>query len=107
MANRKDIKKKRKPNKVEQDTIINTRDIARLKKTVESLNVTGGEDLHYTHTQTGAASVWTVNHNLDKFPSVMVSDSGNNVVIGDIEYIDANTLTISFTASFSGYAFLN
>jgi len=48
-----------------------------------------------------------ITHNLSKFPSVTVVDSGNNIVIGDITYNDLNTLTINFTASFSGKAYLN
>lgn len=73
----------------------------------DSESVVGLGDKHFTHTQVSASSSWTVTHNLDKFPSVTVIDSGNNKVIGDIHYIDQDTLTISFTAAFSGVAYLN
>ena len=64
-------------------------------------------DKHFTYTQLSASSTWNITHNLDKFPSVSVVDSGNNVVIGDIQYTNTNELTITFNASFSGKAYLN
>jgi hypothetical protein len=65
------------------------------------------EDLSYIHTQTASASVWSITHSLGKYPSVSVVDSGSNLVFGDIQYIDLNNLTITFTAAFSGSAFIN
>jgi hypothetical protein len=64
-------------------------------------------DQNYVHNQGGASSSWTVNHNLGKFPSVFVVDSGNNVVVGEIQYTNTNSLTVSFTATFSGKAYIN
>lgn len=66
-----------------------------------------GLDSHYTHDQLVAASIWNVVHNLGKFPSVTVVDSGNNVVFGDVQFIDVNTLTITFTSAFGGKAYIN
>lgn len=65
------------------------------------------EDKTFAYTQSTAASVWSIEHNLNKFPSVMVTDSADSVVIGDIQYIDVNNLTIIFSAPFSGMAYLN
>ena len=64
-------------------------------------------DKTFVFTQGTAASTWTVNHNLEKFPSVMVVDSANNVVIGDITYTNNNSLTVSFSSTFSGKAYIN
>lgn len=61
----------------------------------------------YVHTQGVAASVWTITHNLNRKPSVTIVDSADSVVGGDIEYIDENTIRITFNASFSGKAYLN
>ena len=61
----------------------------------------------YTHTQDVPLTVWIINHNLGSFPSVTVVDSNNQVVIGDITYVGSNSLTITFTIPFAGYAFLN
>ncbi len=64
-------------------------------------------DKTYVHTQISAASTWTVVHNLNKFPSVTVVDSGDTAVIGDVTYVDVNTLTLDFTTTFGGSAYLN
>ena len=64
-------------------------------------------DKNFVYTQGSPASTWSVNHNLNKFPSVSVVDSANNDVIGDVQYVDVNNLTITFSSSFSGKAYLN
>jgi hypothetical protein len=61
----------------------------------------------YTHTQVSAAATWTVTHNLNRRPSVTVVDSGDTVVIGDVNYVSDNQLTLTFSAAFSGKAHLN
>lgn len=60
-----------------------------------------------TFSQNTAASVWVIPHNLDKFPSVTVVDSANDVIIGDINYDSSDSLTISFSSETSGKAYLN
>ena len=73
-----------------------------------SLSLFSGEkDKHYTHNQVAASSSWEITHNLGKHPSVSIVDSGGNWVVGDIAYTNKNTLTINFTAAFSGKAYLN
>ena len=69
--------------------------------------ITAFEDKHYEHNQTTASSLWNIAHNLGKFPNVTVVDSGNSVVVGEVEHITNNTLRVSFRASFSGKAYLN
>lgn len=64
-------------------------------------------DKTYIHTQIASSSTWVVDHALNKFPSVTVVDTGNNVVIGDIQYNTNNQLTITFQASVSGKAYIN
>ena len=67
----------------------------------------GGGDKTYIHKQVIASNTWEITHNLYKYPSVSVVDTGGNVVIGDVEYTSLNTLVIKFTAPFSGTAYLN
>jgi len=62
---------------------------------------------HYTHIQTAALASWTIEHFLGKYPSVSIVDSANDEVYGEVNHIDINTLTVSFSAPFSGKAFLN
>lgn len=61
----------------------------------------------YIHEQGVASAVWTVQHNLNKYPSVTVVDSSDNVIVADIEYIDTNTVRISMVGASKGRAYLN
>jgi len=61
----------------------------------------------FVYSQLNSASVWVLNHGLGSFPSVTVLDSAGNTVFGDIVYNDQNTLTLTFSASFTGTAYLN
>jgi hypothetical protein len=70
-------------------------------------DIDSNTDKTFTFTQSIASSTWSVTHNLDKFPSVSVVDSGNTAVVGSVEYINENELTITFSAPFSGYAYMN
>lgn len=71
------------------------------------LDAAGVADLRYRHIQDAAALEWTVTHNLGKYPSVTVIDSGGSQVHGDVEYVNLNTLVIRFSAAFGGEAHLN
>lgn len=67
---------------------------------------TGG-DKHYTHTQLVLSATWDVPHGLGKFPSVTAVNSGDNVVIADVHYVDTNNLVLTFGAATSGKAYVN
>ena len=64
-------------------------------------------DKFFNFTQGSAAQTWTIAHNLSKFPSVSVVDSGLTQVEGEVEYTDNNNLTITFSSAFSGSAYIN
>jgi hypothetical protein len=61
----------------------------------------------HIHNQTVSSSTWSITHNLNKYPAVSIVDSSNAEVIGEVEHINANSLTVKFSAPFSGKAFLN
>lgn len=61
----------------------------------------------FVHRQTVASSVWNVNHRLNRQPSVTIVDSAGSVVVGEVDYIDENNITIYFTSEFGGMAYLN
>lgn len=65
------------------------------------------EDKHFTHIQNVASASWIIPHNLNKYPSVTVIDSGGTNVEGHIEYLDVNTIELIFSAPFTGTAYLN
>jgi hypothetical protein len=61
----------------------------------------------YLHAQIVPSAIWTINHNLGFFPNVVVLDTLGRVVWGDQEYPSANTMILTFSASFSGTAYLS
>tara|TARA_R110002126_G_scaffold50551_9_gene139275 strand:- start:179 stop:1315 length:1137 start_codon:yes stop_codon:yes gene_type:complete len=65
------------------------------------------EDKNYVHDQGVVSAVWTIQHNLNKYPAIVAVDSAKSVVTGAIDYIDLNNITITFNAAFSGEAYLN
>ena len=64
-------------------------------------------DKHFVFIQSTAATTWTINHNLNKHPSVAVVDSAGSFVYGAETHIDNNNLIIEFSAPFKGRAYLN
>lgn len=64
-------------------------------------------DKNYVHVQSAPSDEWHIKHGLGKRCSVTVVDSGDNVVVGDINYIDNDSLIISFSSAFGGKAYCN
>jgi len=65
-------------------------------------------DKSFKHTQNAESDTWTINHGLNKKPSVTVTTAATEaVVIGEVTYTNNNTLVISFEAAFAGIAYLN
>jgi hypothetical protein len=93
---------------VQQDSAAKTIVIPNPTTLVSVKGVTGGKgDAHYTHTQSTPEAVWEVAHNLGKKPSVIVVDSADTVVMGEIEYINLNSVRLTFAGAFSGKAYFN
>ena len=67
----------------------------------------GTGDLTYVFTQLSLSATWNINHNLGKHPAVGVVDTGDNVIIPDVHYVDVNNVTLTFGAATSGKAYLN
>lgn len=61
----------------------------------------------YDHTQGSASDTWVINHNLGFKPNVTVVDSAGTIYEGEITYTNTNSLTVSFSAAFSGKAYLS
>jgi hypothetical protein len=61
----------------------------------------------YVHIQSTPAAVWTINHNLGKYPAVSIVDSANDEVMSEVNYTSTNQVVLTFSAAFSGKAFLN
>jgi len=53
------------------------------------------------------ATTWDITHNLGKFPSITVIDTGDTVVTGEYTYTNNNNVVLTFSAAFAGKAYLN
>jgi hypothetical protein len=67
----------------------------------------GASDKNFVFNQAVPSTTWTVTHNLNKFPSVSVVDTGGTVVIGCYTYDSDNQTTLNFTHAFAGKAYFN
>jgi hypothetical protein len=64
-------------------------------------------DLNFTFTQAVASATWNVVHNLSKNPSVSIVDPNDQEVFAQVDYIDTNSLTITFSSAQAGKAYMN
>ena len=62
---------------------------------------------NYVHTQMVPSDTWTINHDLNKKPSVTIIDSAGSWVMGDIEYPSDSQVILRFSHPFDGTATLN
>ncbi len=79
-------------------------------KEVMTSPIIGG--ITFTHNQNTSSDTWVITHNLNRFPSVTVIDSGDSVVQGTVVYNSNKQLTITFFSggsalAFQGKAYLN
>ena len=83
-------------------------DFADLAITAAAQSVAAANSISsFTHNQGTPSALWTINHNLGRYPSVTVVDSAGTFVIGELKYISSNQVTATFSAAFSGSAYLN
>lgn len=60
----------------------------------------------YVHPQPEVSDTWVITHPLGGFPSVTIVDSAATAVIGDVKYDSETQITVTFSAPFSGFAYL-
>lgn len=60
----------------------------------------------YTHTQNTPTATWVIVHNLGNFPTALVYDSSGSQCEGSIVQDTINQMTITFSAAFSGVAYI-
>ncbi len=61
----------------------------------------------FVFSQNTPSTTWEITHNLGKFPSITVIDTGNTVVNGEYNYTSNIKVTLNFSAAFAGKAYLN
>jgi hypothetical protein len=61
----------------------------------------------FTYEQLVAAYMWDIVHNLNRYPSVTVIDSGGSEIIPEVQYTNENEIKLYFANRTSGKAYLN
>lgn len=65
------------------------------------------EKYNYTHIQSIATSSWIISHNMGYRPNVYTVNGINEQVVGQIIHQDTNNLSVNFSLSISGTAWLS
>lgn len=75
---------------------------------IEAIIATFPGDKNYVHPQVSPAAIWTINHGLNKKPSITIIDSAGSQILAKITYVDLNNVEIDFDGSdTSGEAIFN
>ena len=61
----------------------------------------------YHYIQSVVIPVWTILHNLNKFPTIIAIDESGSEIVGDVQFIDLNSVSITFNPPTSGQAYLS
>lgn len=85
-------------------TIPTTEEVALVSRKVEEVETNLGT---HTHEQKVASAVWVVRHDAGRYPVVTITDLNRNLIMGEITYIDDNSIQIKFSQPVAGYAYLN
>ena len=64
-------------------------------------------DVSYQHVQGASSAIWTITHNLNFYPNITTMDSAGAACEGEIEYLNRNTVRVTFSSPFSGEAYLS
>lgn len=77
-------------------------------ETLTDIGAAPSSHIHnFVFEQVTPAQVWSITHNLGKYPSVIVVDSAKTVVLGQIDFVDVNNVTLNFNSEFTGFAYFN
>ncbi len=61
----------------------------------------------FTYSQTSPRMEWIIPHNMKKYPSVTVMDISKTIIVGEVIYLNVNTVKIIFSKPIAGKAYLN
>lgn len=71
---------------------------------IDGIGGTGHQSARYEHTQSVAASTWTVNHNLGYLPLVQALSVGGMALLAEVLHTSANQALILFDLPTAGLA---
>ena len=85
--------------------VLQKEDILLIRDDSKNQNVIS--DLTFEYVQGIPSNHWIVNHNLNKNPSVTITDNEGSEYEADVKHIDINNVEIYFSVPFSGKATFN
>jgi len=75
---------------------------------IEVTTIVFVSDKNFVHTQVGASADWgTINHALEKFPSVQLFNAAGEPARANVTHVDINNVTITSDIAFAGVAYFN
>ena len=74
---------------------------------ISLLTYAGANDANFLYTLDGSTNVYTISHNLNKYPSVTIFDQNNAEVETQVVFNNLNTATLTFSLPFIGKASFN
>ena len=73
---------------------------------VRSNSASAVDTRRHVFTQGSASATWVITHTLGGRPSVTIVDSADTHVFGEVQYNSDTQITVTFSAAFSGKAYL-
>lgn len=70
-------------------------------------NSSSTPDKAFVFEQNEPSKKWIIDHPLEKHPSITVVDTEGVLVQGDVQYVDDDTIEVTFSTAFAGKAYLN
>lgn len=74
--------------------------------TLEQTTPSSGGAAIYLHTQSSASSTWSIAHNLNTVPDVVVVDAAGQQLLAEIHYPDSNHAVVVHGSPYAGSAYL-
>jgi len=74
---------------------------------ISLLKYAGANDANFLYTLDGSTNVYTIDHNLNKYPAVTIFDANNAEVETQIVFNSLNRATLTFSLPFTGKASFN
>lgn len=69
--------------------------------------ITFNNNSSFEFVQQTAATVWNISHNMGLKPNVKTEDLQGNDIVGVVDYIDNNTVRVTFNQAVAGKAYLS
>jgi len=61
----------------------------------------------YTHTQNEVSYTWDITHNLAFRPNITTTDASGFPIEGSVQYVDADSIIVTFSFQTTGFAYLS